>query len=173
MKLKTCSKAPNLGKAREVHLSLPPHHCPGLYAISNFTIFRRFATKKSRRNDFSLLLCISHFTEGFRIQGILRKLRNVEITTIFDTLLFFVTFWFASLTRRGLRIQLTNSAKMARNRGCNDFSHFTISQYFFHFLTHQTGLPNSTNSLKSSKKSSFCPPYYFSLRLHHLAERPM
>ena len=42
---------------------------------------------------------------GFRIQRILRKLRKVEVATIFYTLLFFVTFWFASLTRRGLRIQ--------------------------------------------------------------------
>ena len=58
------------------------HLCPGLHAITNFTVLCRFATK---------------------------------------------------------------------NRGRNDFSHFTIFRYFFVFPTYQTALPNSTNSAKWPK----------------------
>ena len=72
------------------------HLCPGLHAITNFTVLCRFATK---------------------------------------------------------------------NRGRNDFSHFTIFRYFFVFPTYQTALPNSTNSAKWPKSGPqrLFLLYYFSL----------
>ena len=81
------------------------HLCPGLHAITNFTILCRFATK---------------------------------------------------------------------NRGRNDFSHFTIFRYFFVYPTYQRALPNSTNSAKLQKlgpKRLFLL-YYFLLLfgLSHLPE---
>ena len=109
---------------------------------------------------------------GFRIQRILRKLRRSRLQRFFTLYYFLLPFGLpqAYQTRPP---NSTNSAKMAKNRSRNDFSHYTISQCFFPFLTYQTGLPNSTYSLKSAKNSSFSTLYCFSLRLHHLAERPM
>ena len=82
------------------------HLCPGLHAITNFTVLCRFATK---------------------------------------------------------------------NRGRNDFSHFTIFPYFFVFSTYQRALPNSTNSAAKLRKSGpqrLILLYYFSLLfgLSHLPD---
>ena len=94
-----------------VHIFLYPimfllHLCPGLHAITNFTVLCRFATK---------------------------------------------------------------------NRGRNDFSHFTIFPYFFVFCTYQRALPNSTNSAVKLRKlgpQRLFSLYYFSLLfgLSHLPE---
>ena len=53
-----------------------------------------------------------------------------------------------------------------KNRGRNDFSHFTIFRYFFVFSTYQRALPNSTNSAAKLRKSGpqrLILLYYFSL----------
>ena len=53
-----------------------------------------------------------------------------------------------------------------KNRGRNDFSHFTIFRYVFVFSTYQRALPNSTNSAAKLRKSGpqrLILLYYFSL----------
>ena len=62
-----------------------------------------------------------------------------------------------------------------KNRGRNDFSHFTIFRYFFVFPTYQRALPNSTNSAAKLRKSGpqrIFLLYYFSLLfgLSHLPD---
>ena len=62
-----------------------------------------------------------------------------------------------------------------KNRGRNDFSHFTIFRYFFVFSTYQRALPNSTNSAAKLRKSGpqrLILLYYFSLlfSLSHLPD---
>ena len=62
-----------------------------------------------------------------------------------------------------------------KNRGRDDFSHFTIFRYFFVFSTYQRALPNSTNSAAKLRKSGpqrLILLYYLSLLfgLSHLPD---
>ena len=126
------------------------HLCPGLHAITNFTILRRFATKNRGRNDFSHFTIFRYFFVFPTYQRALQnstnssKLRKIGVATIVSTSLIFFTFWFVTLTRRGFRIQqiLQKWQKIAAP---------TIYHSFFFFLTYQTALLNSTNSVKTLK----------------------
>ena len=65
-----------------------------------------------------------------------------------------------------------------KNRGLNDFSHFTIFRYLFVFLTHQMGLLKSTKQFcencEKSRLQLFVVLYDFSLLFcfSHLPGRP-
>ena len=143
------------------------HLCPGLHAITNFTVLCRFAAKNRGRNDFPLLLCFFYLPEGAsEFNKFCGEIAKIGAATTNFTLLFFVTFWCVSLTRRGFRIQQilrkwqkigvatifrslfcffftyqkalpnsTNSVKILKSRGRNDFLHFVV-------LTYQRELPN-------------------------------
>ena len=65
--------------------------------------------------------------------------RKIAAVTIFRTLRFFITFLFFSLTSWGFWSPQNNSAKIAKNRGCNYLWYFTIFRYSFAFLTYQAG----------------------------------
>ena len=121
------------------------HLCPGLHTITNFTVLCRFATKNRGRNDFPLLLCFFHLPEGAsEFNKFCSEIAKIGAATTNFTLLFFVTFWFVSLTRRGFRIQQI-LRKWQKIRAA------TIFRSFFVFLTYQKALPNSTNSVKILK----------------------
>ena len=127
------------------------HLCPGLHAITNFTILCRFATKNRGRNDFShftifryFFVYLSHLPEGASEFNKFCEIAKIGAATTIFTLLFFVTFWFVSLTRRGFRIQQTL-------RKWQKIGAATIFPSVFVFLTYQKALPNSTNSMKILK----------------------
>ena len=120
------------------------HLCPGLHAITNFTVLCRFATKNHGRNDFPLLLCFSHLPNGASEFNKFCEIAKIRAATTIFTLLFFVTFWFVSLTRRDFRIQQIL-------RKWQKIGAATIFPSFFVFLTYQKALPNSTNSMKILK----------------------
>ena len=119
------------------------HLCPGLHTITNFTVLCRFATKNRGRNDFPLLLCFSTYQRALPNEFCGEIVKIGAATTNF-TLLFFVTFWFVSLIRRGFRIQQIL-------RKWQKIGAATIFRSFFVFLTYQKALPNSTNSVKILK----------------------
>ena len=135
------------------------HLCPGLNAITNFKIFRRFAKKNRGRNDFSHFTIFRYFfvfltqpdgaSEVNKI--ILRKLRKIAAATICRTLRFFVTFSVFPLTRWGLRIQQILRKKREKLGPHRFFALNDFSLYFI-FLAYQTTLPNGTNSAKIEKK---------------------
>ena len=86
------------------------HLCPGLHTITNFTVLCRFATKNRGRNDFSHFTIFPYFFVFSTYQRALPnefcgEIVKIGAATTNFTLLFFVTFWFVSLTRRGFRIQ--------------------------------------------------------------------
>ena len=122
--------------------------CPGLHTITNFTVLCRFATKNRGRNDFSHFTIFRYFFVFPTYQRALPNSTNsaakIGAATTNFTLLFFVTFWFVSLTRRGFRIQQIL-------RKWQKIGAATIFPSFFVFLTYQKVLPNSTNSVKILK----------------------
>ena len=156
----------NVDSTREwflVHIFLYPimfllHLCPGLHTITNFTVLCRFATKNRGRNDFShftifrYFFVFSNLPEGAsEFNKFCGEIAKIGAATTNFTLLFFVTFWFVSLTRRGFRIQQIL-------RKWQKIGAATIFRSFFVFLTYQMALPNSTNSvqiLKSRGRNDF------------------
>ena len=127
------------------------HLCPGLHTITNFTVLCRFATKNRGRNDFShftifrYFFVFFHFPEGAsEFNKFCGEIAKIGAATTNFTLLFFVTFWFVSPTRRGFRIQQIL-------RKWQKIGAATIFRSFFVFLTYQKALPNSTNSVKILK----------------------
>ena len=125
------------------------HLCPGLHTITNFTVLCRFATKNRGRNDFSHFTIFPYFFVFSTYQRALPnefcgEIVKIGAATTNFTLLFFVTFWFVSLTRRGFRIQQIL-------RKWQKIGAATIFRSFFVFLTYQKALPNSTNSVKILK----------------------
>ena len=127
------------------------HLCPGLHAITNFTVLCRFATKNRGRNDFShftifrYFFVFFHLPEGaYEFNKFCGEIAKIGAATTNFTLLFFVTFWLVSLTRWGFRIQQIL-------RKWQKVGAATIFRPFFAFLTYQKALPNSTNSVKILK----------------------
>ena len=102
------------------------HLCPGLHAITNFTVLCRFATKNRGRNDFSHFTIFRYFFVFPTYQTALpnstnsAKLRKSGPQRLFLLYYFSLLFGLSHLPE-GLP-NSTNSAKMAKNRGRNDFS---------------------------------------------------
>ena len=80
--------------------------------------------------DFPLLLCFSHLPEGASEFNKFCEIAKIGVPTTIFTLLFFVTFWFVSLTRRGFRIQqiLRKWQKIGAATIFRSFSVFLISE---------------------------------------------
>ena len=103
------------------------------------------ATTIFRTLRFPLLPCFFHLPEGAsEFNKFCGEIAKIGAATTNFTLLFFVTFWFVSLTRRGFRIQQIL-------RKWQKIGAATIFRSFFVFLTYQKALPNSTNSVKILK----------------------
>ena len=130
---------------------------PTIFCTSRFSVTSLF---------FSLI------RRGFKIQQILRKLRNwLRAATICRILRFFVTFCF-SYTYLTALPNSTNSEKIARTRGRNDLPHFTIFRHFFVILNRPEIASDFYLSLEKCEKS-FPTLLFFFIHLHHFAERPM
>ena len=115
------------------------HLSPGLHAITNFTILCRFATKNRGCNDFLHFTIFRYFFVYPTYQKALpnstnsAKLRKLGPPTTIFTLLFFVTFWFVSLTRRGSEFNkfCENGKKSGPQRFFLPFLFFSLTRRRF------------------------------------------
>ena len=101
--------------------------CPGIFfgGAQKCTIFSAKSSGSQRffaLYDFPLLLFLFSLTKwGFKIQQILRRLREIVVATICRILRFDITFLLFSIAREGFRFQLI-SRKVRK-----------IVPYFIHF----------------------------------------
>ena len=156
-----------LTKLHLISLDLISHLCPGLHAITNFTILRRkiaaatifrtlqFSVSPSSFFSLTRRASESKYTNSAKIE----KNRDHD-----DFLQFtFSCSLLACLASQTALPNSTNSARMAKNHCQNDLSYLTIFCYCFVLF-----------SLKCPKLFRFPTRLsYFSVRLHHLAEPPM
>ena len=122
-----------LTKLRLISLGLISHLCPGLHAITNFTILCRKIAADRMFCTLRLSVTSSFFSltrRGLWIIQTLQKLRKIGTTTISCNLLCFCSL-LACLASQTALPNWTNSGKMAKNRCQNGLSYLTISRYCF------------------------------------------
>ena len=108
LKLRPIGSIRWLKKLRLISLGLISHLCPGLHAITNFTILCRKIAADTISRTLRLSVTSSFFPltrRGFWIIQTLQKLRKTGTTTIFCNLFFLVPYWLVSLSRRRFRIE--------------------------------------------------------------------
>ena len=121
------------------YFPVPYHFSPLLMSRSarNYKFYNslKICHQKSRLQrffalyDFPLLLCFSPLTRGrFRIQQILRNCENRGPNKYFCFAIF--RHFLVCLTYQTGVPNLTNSAKMAKNRGRSDFSFLFCFSHF-------------------------------------------
>ena len=145
----------------------PLHLCPGLHAITNFTILCRFANKNRGRNDFSHFTIFRYFFVYPTYQRALpnstnsAKLRKLGPQRLFLLYYFLLLFGLSHLPD-GVP-NSTNSAKMAKNRGGNDFS-------FIFCFSHLPEGASEFNKFSENIEKSWSQRF-FALCCSHLPER--
>ena len=119
---------------------------------------------QSKQNEDVWFSCAWKFSTAVRFG------KNVHSFHFWNLIFFFLltpSLWIVFTYGPGLHAttNFTNSTIIRRftpkNRGCSDFSRFTIFRYFFVFLTYHRGFPECNRFCENSEKSG--PQQFFAL----------
>ena len=122
------------------------HLCPGLHAITNFTVLCRFATKNRGRNDFSHFTIFRYFFVFSTYQRALPNSTNSAAKLRKSGPQRLILLNYFSLLFGLSRLPIQQILRKWQKIGAA-----TIFRSFFVFLTYQKALPNSTNCVKILK----------------------